>query len=124
MSETKALNRLRDGIKDHVAVFERTCCNRKSAFLTSLAIYLALSPIASSAGIFGGDLCTAYNSIFDSELKTAASLFACAVAIILWFVDDGASKVKLWLLRIITGTLVLFNLPVIWGTVISRASVC
>lgn len=124
MSNTINLSQIKRYVRDLVAAFKATCCNRKGALFTTLAIYALFNPLTSSAGIFGGQLCTAYNSIFDSELKTAVSLLAGAIAVLVWILDDSSSKIKLWLIRIVCGTLVLFNLPVIWGTVVSQASIC
>ena len=124
MSNTTTIKSIKARVRDLVAAFETTYCNRKGSLFATLTIYVLFSPVTSSAGIFGGALCTAYNSIFDSELKTAISLGAMAIAILVWILDDSSSKIKLWILRIVCGTLVLFNLPVIWGTVISQASIC
>jgi hypothetical protein len=77
-----------------------------------------------ASSIWGGYLCTAFTSVFSSELKTVISLVCTAGAVGLWMLDDGQSKIKLMILRIVAGTLVLFNLISIWATVTGQSSSC
>lgn len=102
----------------------RTQLRRPGTAALLSAIMAASHPLLAHAGIWSGGLCKAYQQILDDELITAVSMGCAAVAIIVWVIDDGKSQIKLWLLRVIAATLVLFNLPVVWGAVTSHAPSC
>lgn len=76
------------------------------------------------AGIWGGGLCRFYKQVIDDELITFVSIGSCALAIILWMLDDRSSSIKLWMLRIVAATLIIFNLPIFWTTIFGRSPVC
>lgn len=76
------------------------------------------------AGIWGGGLCRFYKQVVDDELIAFVSIGSCALAIILWMLDDKSSAIKLWILRIVAATLMIFNLPIFWTTIFGRSPVC
>ena len=115
---------LKNTWSDFVAVSQSLLGTRKSAAIGTALTYLLLNTTSAHAGIFGGALCSAYSNILDSETETVISLVSMAGAIIVWMLDDGQNKIKLWVLRVVTGVLVLFNLPVIFGTLSGHGSVC
>lgn len=124
ISATAIRTYLKDTWADFIAASQDLLGTRKSAAVGTLLVYLALSTTSAHAGIFGGALCSAYSNILDSETETVISLIAMAGAVIVWMLDDGQNKIKLWILRVVAGALVLFNLPVIFGTLTGHGSVC
>jgi len=119
---------LRDWLKttcaDHLQALEKLLSTRKSAAVTVGLFYAATYSTYANAGIFNGQLCAAYSNIMGSELETTVSLVAAAGGLVLWMLDDGSNKIKLWGLRVVAGGLTLFNLPVIYGTLTGTGSVC
>ncbi|WP_321943723.1 hypothetical protein [Paraburkholderia tropica] len=108
-----------------VTWIDRLFFTRTAAAAWSFAIFGVIEAgNACASSIWGGYLCTAFTSVFSSELKSVISLMCTAGAVGLWMLDDGQSKIKLMILRIVAGTLVLFNLISIWATVTSQSSSC
>lgn len=120
----EAIAAIRQSWQDWVTSLGNLVGTRKAAAITTLLVYTALRVTNAYAGIFGGALCSAYDNILDSETLTVISLVAMVGGVVLWILDDGQNKIKLWAMRVIAGVLVLFNLPVIFATLTGHGSIC
>lgn len=98
----------------------------QTALEVGTAGFLALSLLvpAFSQGIYGGRLCSGFQMVFDSELISLIVLVACGGAILAWMLEDGASKIKLQLLRIGAGLGALFGIPTLLSMIAGRNLVC
>lgn len=89
-------------------------------FYGVLQVHMAFA----ASGIWSGYLCTAYENVFSSELKTVISLVAGAAVVGAWALDDGQSKIKLNALRVAAAAIVLFNLTGVVASVSSSSLSC
>lgn len=98
----------------------------QTALEVGTAGFLALSLLAPAfaQGIYGGRLCLAFQMVFDNELISLIVLVASGGAILAWMLDDGASKIKLQMLRIGAGLGALFGITTLLSMIAGRNLVC
>lgn len=85
---------------------------------------LAPTPAFAQSSIFGGRLCTAFQAVVNNELISVVVLVACVGAILMWLLDDGQSKVKVFALRLAGGIASIFGIATIVALVSGRNLMC
>lgn len=84
---------------------------------------LAPTP-AFAQSIFGGRLCSGFQAVVNNELISVVVLVACVGAILMWLLDDGQSKVKVFALRLAGGIASIFGIATVVALVSGRNLMC
>lgn len=93
--------------------------------LMSYAVVSLLMPAPASAqSIFGGRLCSGFQAVVNNELISVVVLVACVGAILLWLLDDGQSKVKVFALRLAGGIASIFGIATVVALISGRNLMC
>ncbi len=85
---------------------------------------LLLPTPASAQSIFGGRLCSGFQAVVNNELISVVVLVACVGAILMWLLDDGQSKVKVFALRLAGGIASVFGIATVVALVSGRNLMC
>ncbi len=93
--------------------------------LVAYATLALLAPTPASAqSIFGGRLCSGFQAVVNNELISVVVLVACVGAILMWLLDDGQSKVKVFALRLAGGIASIFGIATAVALVSGRNLMC
>lgn len=93
--------------------------------LVAYATLALLAPTPAFAqSIFGGRLCSGFQAVVNNELISVVVLVACVGAILMWLLDDGQSKVKVFALRLAGGTASIFGIATVVALVSGRNLMC
>ncbi len=93
--------------------------------LVAYATLALLAPTPAFAqSIFGGRLCSGFQAVVNNELISVVVLVACVGAILMWLLDDGQSKVKVFALRLAGGIASIFGIATAVALVSGRNLMC
>ncbi|AZS81979.1 hypothetical protein IPU70_28250 [Achromobacter sp. SD115] len=93
--------------------------------LVAYATLALLAPTPAFAqSIFGGRLCSGFQAVVNNELISVVVLVACVGAILMWLLDDGQSKVKVFALRLAGGIASIFGIATVVALVSGRNLMC